>query len=30
MDKKVAVLFDLDGVLIDTEGLYTEFWAEIK
>lgn len=28
MDKKVAVLFDLDGVLIDTEGLYTEFWAE--
>lgn len=28
MDKQVAVLFDLDGVLIDTEGLYTEFWAE--
>lgn len=29
MTKKVAVLFDLDGVLIDTEGLYTEFWARI-
>lgn len=29
MEKKdIAVLFDLDGVLIDTEGLYTEFWAE--
>lgn len=28
MDRKVAVLFDLDGVLIDTEGLYTEFWAQ--
>ena len=29
MDRKVAVLFDLDGVLIDSEGLYTEFWAKI-
>lgn len=29
MTKKTAVLFDLDGVLIDTEGLYTEFWAKI-
>lgn len=28
MHKNIAVLFDLDGVLIDTEGLYTEFWAE--
>lgn len=28
MTKNIAVLFDLDGVLIDTEGLYTEFWAE--
>lgn len=28
MDNQVAVLFDLDGVLIDTEGLYSEFWAE--
>lgn len=24
-----AVLFDLDGVLIDSEGLYTQFWAEV-
>lgn len=24
-----AVLFDLDGVLIDTEGIYTEFWSGI-
>lgn len=24
-----AALFDLDGVLIDTEGLYTQFWADI-
>lgn len=28
MNNTTAVLFDLDGVLIDTEGLYTEFWAE--
>lgn len=27
MNKTVAVLFDLDGVLIDTESLYSEFWA---
>lgn len=24
-----AALFDLDGVLIDTEGTYTEFWDEM-
>ncbi len=24
-----SVLFDLDGVLLDTEGIYTEFWREI-
>ena len=26
---KIAVLFDLDGVILDTEGIYTDFWAEI-
>lgn len=24
-----GVLFDLDGVLVDTEGLYSKFWTEI-
>lgn len=24
-----AVLFDLDGVIVDTEGQYTQFWTEI-
>lgn len=24
-----AVLFDLDGVLLDTEGIYTDFWSSI-
>lgn len=28
--KKVGVLFDLDGVLINSEDLYTEFWEEIE
>ena len=26
---KTGVLFDLDGVLIDSESIYTEFWADI-
>lgn len=25
---KTAALFDLDGVLIDSEGIYTDFWKE--
>lgn len=25
-DKKIAALFDLDGVLIDSESIYTQFW----
>ncbi|MDE6395987.1 MAG: HAD-IA family hydrolase [Muribaculaceae bacterium] len=28
-NKHIAVLFDLDGVLVDSEGIYTEFWADI-
>lgn len=27
--RNIAVLFDLDGVLVDSEGIYTEFWEEI-
>ena len=27
---RFGALFDLDGVLIDTEGKYTEFWDEIS
>lgn len=27
--RKIGVLFDLDGVLIDSEKLYTEFWSGI-
>lgn len=27
---KIGVLFDLDGVLIDSEGLYTKFWEDIE
>lgn len=33
MDKKKdirAVLFDLDGVLVDTEGIYTRFWDDVE
>jgi len=29
MDMKKVALFDLDGVVIDTEGQYTEFWETI-
>lgn len=28
--KNVGVLFDLDGVLIDSESLYTQFWEDIE
>lgn len=26
----IGVLFDLDGVILDTEGIYTEFWDKIN
>lgn len=29
MKKEIGVLFDLDGVLLDTEGVYTNFWQTI-
>ena len=29
MGVKHGVLFDLDGVLVDTEGTYSEFWSSI-
>ncbi|MDE6540392.1 MAG: HAD-IA family hydrolase [Muribaculaceae bacterium] len=29
MSKKIAALFDLDGVLIDSESIYTEFWTRM-
>lgn len=29
MQNSLAALFDLDGVIIDTEPQYTEFWAEV-
>lgn len=28
-NNKIGVLFDLDGVILDTEGIYSEFWKEI-
>ncbi|MGN1245356.1 MAG: HAD family hydrolase [Muribaculaceae bacterium] len=31
MDKKhIGALFDLDGVVIDTEGVYSRFWEDIE
>lgn len=29
MNNKIAALFDLDGVLIDSESIYTEFWTSM-
>lgn len=29
MEHHTGFLFDLDGVLIDSEGTYTKFWAEV-
>lgn len=29
MTKITGALFDLDGVLVDTEGIYTDFWNDI-
>ena len=29
MTQEIGVLFDLDGVLLDTEGIYTDFWQSI-
>lgn len=30
MVKRSGALFDLDGVLVDTEGIYSVFWAEMN
>lgn len=30
MTKPAGALFDLDGVLIDTEGIYTDIWKDIE
>lgn len=30
LKEPIAVLFDLDGVLVDSEGIYTQFWADIN
>ena len=27
--KQIGALFDLDGVVIDTEGIYSRFWEDI-
>ena len=29
INRRVAALFDLDGVLVDTEGIYTQFWSDM-
>lgn len=29
MNRRKGVLFDLDGVLVDSEGEYTKFWGEV-
>lgn len=29
MNSKIAALFDLDGVLVDTESVYSEFWSRM-
>lgn len=29
MTQEIGVLFDLDGVLLDTEGIYTDFWQSV-
>ena len=29
-NNNIGVLFDLDGVILDTEGIYTEFWNQIE
>lgn len=29
MVKRIGVLFDLDGVLLDTEGFYSQLWAHV-
>lgn len=29
MARQIGVLFDLDGVLLDTEGIYTDFWQSV-
>lgn len=30
MDKRIGALFDLDGVIIDSENTYTEIWRRIE
>lgn len=30
MKKNIGALFDLDGVVIDSEGVYSRFWVEIE